>query len=126
MSSAEPGHAEALLSQPSRRLAGFVADLGLFLVTLAIGWMVWSVFEARAARTPGMRLTGQRIVDVHTGESVSAGRIAVRQLIGIPIALLMGFLTCGVGWLFAAWLVLSASRQSLWDRVAGTTVSELR
>ena len=36
--------AEVLLAQPSRRLAGFLLDLLLFVLTLGIGWIVWSVF----------------------------------------------------------------------------------
>lgn len=115
--------AEVLLAQPSRRLAGFVVDLLLFLLTLGIGWIVWSVFEARSSRTPGMRLLGERVVDVRSGETVGGGRMAVRQLLGIALALLLGALTCGVGWLFAAWLVVSPSRQALWDQVARTTVA---
>ena len=57
--------------------------------------------------------------------AVSGARIAVRQLIGIPLALLLGAVTCGVGWLFAGWLVVSPSRQGLWDRIARTTVREV-
>ena len=81
---------------------GFVSPaLLLFVLTLGIGWIVWSVFEARQSRTPGMRLTREQIVHVRTGAVVSGARIAVRQLIGIPLALLLGAVTCGVGWLFA-------------------------
>ena len=125
MSLAEADRAAPLLAQPVRRLAGFVVDVGLFVVTLAVGWIVWSVFEARVSRTPGMRITGQRIVDVRTGEVVDGRRMARRQLLGIPLALLLGAVTCGVRWLFSGWLVVSPSRQALWDRVAGTTVVEV-
>lgn len=114
---------EVLLAQPSRRLVGFLLDLLLFIVTLGIGWIVWSVFEARRSRTPGMRLMGESVVGVRSGEPVGGGRMAVRQLVGIPLALLLGLVTCGVGWLFSAWLVVSPSRQALWDRVARTTVA---
>ena len=117
--------AEVLLAQPSRRLAGFLLDLLLFVVTLGIGWIVWSVFEARQSRTPGMRLTRELVVDVRSGRVVSGGRMAVRQLLGIPLALLLGAVTCGVGCLFAGWLIVSPSRQGLWDRVARTTVREV-
>jgi uncharacterized RDD family membrane protein YckC len=51
--------------------------------------------------------------------------MARRQLLGIPFALLLGAVTCGIGWLFSGWLVLSPSRQALWDRIAGTTVVEV-
>jgi hypothetical protein len=115
--------AGVLLSQPARRLGGFLIDLGLFVVTLGLGWIVWSVFEARASRTPGMRLTGQTMIDVRSGHRVNAGRVAMRQLVGVPVAVLLGLLTCGVGWAFSAWLILSPSRQALWDRVARTTVA---
>ena len=116
---------EVLLAQPSRRLAGFLLDMLLFVVTLGIGWIVWSVVEARRSRTPGMRLTRTQIVDVCSGTAVTGGRMALRQLVGIPLALLLGAVTCGLGWLFAGWLVVSPSRQGLWDRVARTTVREI-
>ena len=84
--------------------------------------------EARgyeAAKKVLTSMTREQVVDVRSGRVVSGGRMAVRQLLGIPLALLLGAVTCGVGWLFAGWLVVSPSRQGLWDRIARTTVREV-
>jgi hypothetical protein len=112
----------ATLEEPARRLLTFLLDLGLFVVTLGVGWIAWSVAEGRRSRTPAMRLLGQQVVGVRTGRPATGGRMAVRQLLGGGLTLLLGFLTCGVGLLFGAWLILSPRRMTLWDRVARTTV----
>lgn len=114
------------LVEPGSRLLTALLELVLFVVTLGVGWLVWSVLEWRHARTPAKRLRHQQVVLVRGGAPAGFGRMCSRQLGGGAVTFLLGLSTCGIGWLFAAWLVFSPSRQALWDRIAGTTVAGAR
>jgi hypothetical protein len=116
--------ADPVLVEPGRRFVGFLLEAVLFIGTFGIGWLVWSMIEWRDARTPAKRLLRDlAVVDAWSGERVSWQRMAVREL-GAKIGLvgLFGMATFGLGWVIAAALVLSETRATLWDRLAGTTV----
>ncbi|WP_169734252.1 RDD family protein [Hamadaea tsunoensis] len=112
------------LAGPGRRAAGFFLDVLLFVVTLGVGWLIWSIWLWSSARTPGKQILRMRVVDGLTGEPVGWRRMALRQAVyGIGIAGLFGAATVGVGWAISAVFVLSPTRQALWDRLAFTTVA---
>lgn len=116
--------AEPVLVEPGRRFVAALLEVVLFIGTFAIGWLVWSMIEWRDGRTPAKRLLRDlAVVDAWSGKRVGWQRMAVREL-GAKIGLvgLFGVATFGLGWAIAAALVLSETRASLWDRLAGTTV----
>jgi hypothetical protein len=111
------------LAGPGRRLIGFVLELGLFVVTLGIGWLAWSIVEWRHGRTPAKRLLRMRVVDAVSGEPVGPRVLALRQVVyALGIVGLFGAVTFGLGWAIAAAFVFSPTRQAMWDRLAFTTV----
>jgi uncharacterized RDD family membrane protein YckC len=111
------------LAGPGRRLAGFLLELVLFVVTLGVGWLIWSVLSWRSGRTPAKQLLRLRVVDGISGEQASWRRMALRQAVyALGIAGLFGAATMGLGWGICAVFVLSPTRQALWDRLAFTTV----
>jgi uncharacterized RDD family membrane protein YckC len=114
---------DVILADPGRRLAGFALDLGLFVVTLGVGWLAWSVAEWRHGRTPAKRLLRMRVVDAVSGEPVGLRVMALRQAVyALGIVGLFGAVSFGLGWAIAAAFVLSPTRQAMWDRLAFTTV----
>ncbi len=96
----------------------------LFVVTLGLGWIVWAIVLGRTVRTSAKQILHTWVIDARTGAPATGRQMLARELVGILATLALGFLTCGVGLLFAAWLVFSPSRQTMWDRIAGTTVAK--
>ena len=121
----DPGTATGpVLVEPGRRFVAAILEIVLFIGTFGIGWLVWSMIEWRRGRTPAKRLLRDlAVADAWSGERVNWQRMAVREL-GAKIGLvgLFGVATFGLGWVIAAALVLSETRASLWDRLAGTIV----
>ncbi|SDR97284.1 RDD family protein [Paraoerskovia marina] len=119
----ERGHTGYILrvtATPARRLAGLALDALLLVVTLGIGWLVWSWFEWGHARTPGMRLVR---LHVERGDGAATrGRMAAREVLWKGLALLAGLVSFGVLWWAAAAPVLGRRRRALWDVAAGTDV----
>lgn len=111
------------LAGPGRRLIGFALESLLFMLTLGLGWLVWSGYEWRRGCTPAKRLLRLRVVDAVSGEPVGLPVMALRQAAyGIGVVGLFGAATLGLGWALAAAFVFSPTRQTMWDRLAFTTV----
>jgi uncharacterized RDD family membrane protein YckC len=60
-----------------------------------------------------------RCVRTDDGRSATWGTMALRELVGKGI---LGSLTFGITTLVSCFMVLGASRQAVWDRVASTVV----
>ena len=51
----------------------------LLIVTLGIGWLLWSILEWRSGRTPSYRLLGLRVVRRSDEQRIGLGRSFVRS-----------------------------------------------
>ena len=58
---------------PGLRLRALALTVLLIVVTLGIGWLVWSVLEWRHGRTPAYRMLGVRVVRHSDGRRVGCG-----------------------------------------------------
>jgi uncharacterized RDD family membrane protein YckC len=95
----------------------------LFLVTLIIGWYIWLIFTAQTAQTPAKRLLNVYIIDMETGEPLSAGKVWIREVLIKQILLNVVNAFIGVaGIIDALWLFFDRNRQTLHDKVASTIV----
>ena len=97
----------------------------LFVVTLAIGWYIWLYFTAPTSQSPAKRLLNVYIIDLEKGQTVSAGRVWVRDVVIKQILFggILGNLTAGiVSLLDAIWVLFDKNRQSLHDKVVNTAV----
>jgi uncharacterized RDD family membrane protein YckC len=96
----------------------------LVLVTLIIGWLIWLAFTAPRSQTPAKRLLGVYMLDLQTGQPITAGRVWVREL--LVKTLLVGAInaiTSGIaGLVNALWVFFDKNRQALHDKVVGTVV----
>src|SRR4051794_14195826 len=105
-----------------------------FGIATSLGALAYASFEVFKAATPGKMILGQRIVTVE-GKPASGStlfwRFAVKhlpELIGLAAAVttlgaldkITRFMELGMG--LAALAVLGASRQAVWDQIAGTIV----
>jgi uncharacterized RDD family membrane protein YckC len=97
-----------------RVIAAFALAVLLFIVTLGIGYIIWSLVTWAHGQTPAQRLLGLRCWQPGTGRPASRGQMALRQATGL---LLNGELLFGV---FI--LLIEPGRASVGDYLIGTVV----
>lgn len=66
------------------RLGGYFLDLGLALLTLGIGWVIWSLFAWRNGQTPAKQILKMRVVAEEGRNNATWKHMAIRQLL-IPV-----------------------------------------
>ena len=69
------------LASPQARLGAYLVDIGLAIVTLFIGWFIWSMFTWQTGQTPAKRLMKQVVVDGRTGEPFTWVRMLLREAV---------------------------------------------
>jgi len=104
----------APLADKGRAALGYVLAVLLFIVTLGIGYIIWSLVAWGRGQTPAQRLLGLRCWRPETGRPASRGQMALRQITGLLLngELLMGPLI----------LLVSRDRTSVGDFFVGTVV----
>ena len=105
---------------------------GLVIITLGVGWLIWSIFEWHNGRTASFRLTGLRVVRSSDGRPIGLGRSILRNALLCTLLLVPTILTCVV---VAITFVMGASppndlfskpRNAPWDKLTRTTVVQER
>ena len=66
------------------RLGGYFLDLALALVTLGIGWVIWSLVVWRNGLTPAKQILKMRVVAEESRTNATWGHMAIRQFL-IPV-----------------------------------------
>ena len=66
------------------RLGGYFLDLGLALLTLGVGWVIWSLFAWRNGQTPAKQILKMRVVAEESRTNATWKHMAIRQLL-IPV-----------------------------------------
>ena len=100
--------------------SGFL-DLFLAPFTLFVGWILWSILVWPKGLTPAKQiLGGLRVIDLETGGPPTRGKMALRELGG---KLLLWLASFGISiWVSCLMIVLTESRQAIWDKIANTVV----
>lgn len=115
------------LNQPSGvpaplgvRFWAAVLDAFLFIITLGIGWLIWSVVLYGQATSPGKKMFGLVVVDSRTGELAGFGQMALREVVGkIVLASISSGLTTILGGLI---ILVNPTHAGIWDMIASTEV----
>jgi uncharacterized RDD family membrane protein YckC len=117
-----------------------VVELLLFVCTLGIGWLVWWIVAWARGDTPAKQVLALRVVRADDRQLAGFGQMALREAVGrvLPFAagaigyyfakdgvggaaFVVGFVAAyfvsGLGFLF-----VDESRQTPWDKLAGTVV----
>lgn len=111
------------LVPPGGRLSALLLDVGLAVITLGAGWLVWSLITWRAGQTPGKRLMGHVVADASTGVPLNWGRMALREIVvRALLGAVLGLATASVFLLADASMVFSDGHRTLHDRLAGSIV----
>jgi len=106
------------------RFGAWALDLLLVIVTLGIGWLVWTMVTwAKHGANPGQRLLGLRIVKADTGEQATWTWLFLRNFLigGLAMSCVSG-MTGGLVFLANIIAPFFDRRQTLVDMVAGTVV----
>lgn len=69
------------LASPQARLGAYLVDIGLAIVTLFIGWFIWSMSTWKTGQTPAKRLMKQVVVSTKTGESFTWSQMLLREAV---------------------------------------------
>ena len=74
------------------RLGAEALDTALMLVTLWIGWVIWSLIVWGEGQTPAKKILKIRVLSAQNNKPATWGHMAVRQLL-IPLTLFIASLT---------------------------------
>jgi uncharacterized RDD family membrane protein YckC len=105
-----------VVSSRGRRLGAALLECVLAIVTLGIGYVIWSFYTYGNGQTPGKKLMGMRVVTIHDGRSLSFGMTLLREWI---VKGIIGSVTFGIAYL---WILFDANNQSLYDKIMNTVV----
>jgi uncharacterized RDD family membrane protein YckC len=126
LSYGQPYPVAGQLVSPGGRLGAALVDALLMLVTLYIGWIIWSVITWSDAQTPGKKLLGHVTVDANTGQPLDFGQMVLRELcVKGLLGTLLGTITCGVYGLVDAFMVFGDQQRTLHDKMANSVVRHL-
>ncbi|WP_433362398.1 RDD family protein [Actinoplanes sp. CA-142083] len=105
------------------RLGARLLDGLLLIVTLGIGWLIWSCITWSNGQTPAKSLLGHVVADVNTGEAFGWGRMAFRSLVvdGL-LGWLLDAVSCGIYFWVDSFMVFGDRQRTLHDRMAGSIV----
>lgn len=104
-----------LTSRASRLLCSLL-EVVLAIVTLGIGYFIWSLFTYRNGQTPGKKLMGMRVVSLNDGTALTFWMTLLREWI---VKGFIGGITFGVAYV---WILFDDRNQSLYDKVLNTVV----
>jgi uncharacterized RDD family membrane protein YckC len=91
----------APLASIQHRLGGRAVDVALSIVTLNIGWLIWSLVLWGQGQTPGKQLLKLRVYDKTTGKPVKWGHMAIREfLVYLTIGITSMVLDLASLWVF--------------------------
>ena len=114
------------LASVQARLGSFLLDLGLMVVTLFIGWVIWNLYTWKTGQTPAKRLLRQVVVDVNTGEVFSWSRMALREFaVKGAAGNIVGGATSGVSFVVDSLFVFRQDRRTVHDLIVGSKVIQL-
>jgi hypothetical protein len=115
-----------------RRIGALGLTLLLLVVTLVVGWLVWSVFEWRQSRTPSYRVLGLRVVRQDDGQRIGVWRSLLRSgicctVLVVPTAVVSGvILLCFAFGASPPDGLFRQPRRVPWDVLTATTVLDER
>jgi uncharacterized RDD family membrane protein YckC len=117
---------QAALATPWLRLGAALLNTLLVVVTLGIGYLVWTLVLWSEGTNPGKKICGLRVVKADTGRTCTFGDMLVRSLVmGSLVLGIIGTVTLGLGYLVDALMIFGERRQRLVDRMSGTLVVQV-
>ena len=114
------------LATVQARLGSFMLDLGLMVVTLFVGWVIWNLYTWKTGQTPAKRLLKQVVVDANTGEVFSWSRMALREFaVKGAAGNIAGVASNGITFVIDSLFVFREDRRTVHDLIVGSKVIQL-
>jgi uncharacterized RDD family membrane protein YckC len=107
------------LSSAGKRFGGYLLEAVLFVVTLALGWFIWSLIVWKDGQTPAKKVLGMKVLKLQTGSTATWGNMFLREIVGKILGSIVGSITFGITTFMLLW---DKNRQEIWDKIAGTIV----
>jgi uncharacterized RDD family membrane protein YckC len=114
------------LASVQARLGSFLLDLGLMVVTLFFGWVMWNLFTWQTGQTPAKRILKQVVVDARTGEVFTWSRMALREFaVKGAAGNIAGGASNGITFVIDSLFVFRDDRRTVHDLIVGSKVIQL-
>jgi len=111
------------LATPMSRLGASILDAILFLMTLGIGWIIWSAVVWAKGTTPAHSILKQFVVDESTGKTFTWGRMFLREfVIKFLLTWVLGLVLFGIYGIVDSLFIIQKSRQTIHDRICSSIV----
>ncbi len=102
------------------RFGAYLLEIVLVVVTLFIGWVIWSLIIWGEGKTPAKKVLGMTCVKLETGRPATWGTMALREIVGKWV---LSSITAGLTGVISAFMILLAGdHRGIWDHMAGTVV----
>ena len=121
-----PTPASEQLVSVQARFGAALLDAALLVVTLVIGWVIWSLYTWQTGQSPAKRILKQVVVDASTGEHFTWARMALREFAvkGLAGQLLSGA-TNGITFVIDSLFIFRSDRRTVHDLIVGSKVIQL-
>ena len=106
------------LASAGSRIGAALLDGLLMVVTLFIGWLIWSIVLWKQSTSPAKKMLGMTVVDANTGAPATVKQMVMREVVGKWV---VGSVTGVVTLASLVMLWATPRRQAVWDYI-GTTV----
>ncbi|MEO7556804.1 MAG: RDD family protein [Acidimicrobiales bacterium] len=106
------------LTSNGKRFGAYLLEAVLVVVTLFIGWIIWSIILWSKGQTPAKSILKMRVIKLDTGRAADGGVMALRELVGKVLLGLIPF----YGIVSGIVILTDDQHQGLWDKLAGTVV----
>lgn len=111
------------IASPGVRLGAFLLDCLFVVVTLGIGWLIWSLIVWDKGTTPGHQTLRLYVVDARTGQTCKWGKMALREF--VFKGLVGGFassISFGIYFLVDSLFITRSDSKTLHDLMSNTIV----
>ena len=105
------------LASHGRRIGAYFLAIPLAIVTLVIGYLIWGLILWGKGTSPALKVLKMKCINPVTGEVVTWGRMALRDIVGGFVEGL--FILPIVGFIM---FLAGSKRQSLHDVIGSTIV----
>lgn len=111
------------IATPGVRLGSFLLECLLAVVTLGIGWIIWSLIVWGRGTTPGHQVLRLYVVDAKSGRTATWGHMALREFVmkGL-VGGIASSITFGVYFIVDSLFVVRDDRKTLHDLMSSTSV----
>jgi uncharacterized RDD family membrane protein YckC len=104
MSAASVDQSDYRYATFQHRLGAYALDWGLALLTLGIGWLIWSMIVWPEGQTPAKKILKLRTINVVTKQPATWGHMSIREFL-IPLTVFIASSTTG-GIVWGAWITV--------------------